>query len=257
MRTSSIYSLLLFLLPLLLLIKYLFSMNTDENKKYDVVIILGGGLTDNGSPHPFVEERIRVGSEFLSDTRYFILSSRGTPHKPPPRNNADFPIDESISSAVFLSKLLPDINPETILLDQWSLDTIGNAWFALVSFIEPMQLSNVLVVTSNFHMPRSEAVFRHIFSLSSTTINVHFVSSDDVGIDEEVLTLRQTKEAKSLQNWLNTMKICTTKQKMAHFLFVEHGAYNGRSAVKSIDDNCGRSTTAEDEQLKASLKKSY
>ena len=87
--------------------------------------------------------------------------------------------------------------------------------------------------------------------MSSTTINVHFVSSDDVGIDEEVLTLRQTKEAKSLQNWLNTMKICTTKQKMAHFLFVEHGAYNGRSAVKSIDDNCGRSTTAEDEQLKA------
>ena len=51
------------------------------------VIILGGGLTDEGQPHPFVQERIRVGSLLVNETEYFILCSRGTTHKPPPRDS--------------------------------------------------------------------------------------------------------------------------------------------------------------------------
>ena len=198
---------------------------------YNAVVILGGGLASSTQPNRFVEERIKVAAQYSSDTQYYILSSRGTPHKPPPLDGAHFPVDESVVSARSLLQLLPTVDPDTLLLDQWSLDTIGNAWFALTNFVEPMQLSSILVVTSAFHMPRSEAIFKHIFSLSSLAIDVQFVAAADVGIDPALLLTRRQKEASSLQNWLKTMQRCTTKQQMAHFLFVEHGAYNGRNAV--------------------------
>jgi len=233
MYNTSVY----FILLLIAYTTYTTMNNTvtnDKNNKtkYDAVIILGGGLTDEGQPHPFVQERIRVGSLLVNETEYFILCSRGTTHKPPPRDSNGFSLDESVISTRQLLTLLPTLDANKCLLDRWSLDTIGNAWFALTSFVEPLELTRVCVVTSLFHMPRSEAIFRHVFSLSSQKkIELTFVSADDIGINPDLLQLRQDKEAKSLENWYQTMERCTTKLALAQFLFTEHGAYNGASTA--------------------------
>jgi uncharacterized SAM-binding protein YcdF (DUF218 family) len=195
--------------------------------KYDAIIVLGGGLDQDGTPHPFVQERIRTAARYSSDTQYYILSSRGTPHKAPPRDGNNYPLDESVVGARALRSLLPNQSGNTLLLDTWSYDTIGNAWFALINFIEPLRLTNCLVVTSQFHMPRASSIFEHVFSLATATIpvNVDFVASSDVGLDPQTLTLRQRREASSLQQWSATKRQVTSKQKLAHFIFVEHGAY--------------------------------
>jgi uncharacterized SAM-binding protein YcdF (DUF218 family) len=205
--------------------------------RYDAVICLGGGLDDQGQPHPFVSERIRTASLLSNDTQYFVLSSRGTTHKPPPTDAVGFPLDESVVSARSLLELLPDLPKSSVLLDRWSLDTIGNAWFALVNFVEPLEMTHVCVVTSKFHMPRSESIFRHVFSLSSHKIDVTFLESADLGMEHSLLEMREDRESASLQNWLKTAERCPTKQKLAKFLFQEHGAYNGNSvALEKTDD---------------------
>ena len=205
--------------------------STQTQTKYDAIIVLGGGLDQDGTPHPFVLERIRTAARHSSDTQYYILSSRGTPHKAPPRDGNNYPLDESVVSARTLHSLLPNQSGNTLLLDTWSYDTIGNAWFALINFIEPLRLTNCLVVTSQFHMPRSKNIFEHVFSLATITVNVHFEASSDVSLDPQTLALRQRREASSLQQWSATRRQVTSKQKLAHFMFVEHGAYSGQSAM--------------------------
>ena len=56
------------------------------------------------------------------------MLSRGTTHKPPPLDTAGFPIDESMASARYLVER--GVAPARVLLESWSLDTIGNAAFA-------------------------------------------------------------------------------------------------------------------------------
>eukprot|EP00039_Didymoeca_costata_P014211 m.227046 g.227046 ORF g.227046 m.227046 type:complete len:69 (+) comp15970_c0_seq4:88-294(+) len=52
--------------------------------EYDAVIVPGGGLTKDGQPNSFVEARLDSAAQFKGKCKYFILLSRGTPHKPPP-----------------------------------------------------------------------------------------------------------------------------------------------------------------------------
>jgi len=222
-----------------------------SSQTFDAVIILGGGLDESHQPHSFVKERIRVAS-LQSTTNYFILSSRGTTHKPPPFDAGGFPLDESVVSARHLRTLLPDLESSRILLDKWSLDTIGNAWFALINFVEPFELKKVLVVTSQFHMPRSEQIFRHIFGQLSLVqdLELTFEASEDVGMDPALLQLRQEKETASLQHWLKTAARCSTRSLMAKFLFLEHGAYNGESAM--VNSACVEKKDAVSDAVKGS-----
>ena len=58
------------------------------------------------------------------------------------------------------------LNPEKVLTEICSYDTIGNAYFSRLLFAEPFNLSSLLVLTSEFHMPRTRAIFEWIYSLT-------------------------------------------------------------------------------------------
>ena len=206
---------------------------------FDAVVVLGGGLTARGAPHAFVEARLREGAALAPRARYAILLSRGTTHKPPPLNARNgFPVDESAASAKYFSALVPaeyDMHTR-VLLDAWSLDTIGNCFFTMRMHCEPLGLRRLAVVTSAFHMPRTEAIFRHIFGTLSPDLDARltFISAPDEGLAPEILQLRREKEARGLEQWRANMARCDTRAKLAKFLFVEHGAYNCSGSVSRI-----------------------
>ena len=214
------------------------SQATQAAFDFDAVIVLGGGLTAGGTPHPFVEARLREGAALAQRARYAILLSRGTTHKPPPQNPNGFPVDESAASARYFRSLLPeDYNMHArVLLDGWSLDTIGNCYFTLRMHCEPLGLRRLAIVTSAFHMPRTESIFRHIFGALSPEKNYRltFISAKDEGLAPEILKLRQEKERRGLEQWQATMARCNTCKKLTEFLFLEHGAYNCRGSVGRI-----------------------
>ncbi|MEM9121473.1 MAG: YdcF family protein [Cyanobacteria bacterium P01_F01_bin.56] len=96
--------------------------------------------------------------------RFLIPLSAGTTHKPPPLDVNGFPILEFVAAARYLQHR--GIEGSRILPETVSLDTIGNAYFVRLQHIEPLQLQRLHVITSAFHLPRTQAIFDWIFALT-------------------------------------------------------------------------------------------
>lgn len=200
---------------------------------YDAIIIPGGGLDPaTAQPHPWVCARLDAALEYSNRTRFFIVLSRGSTHKPPPIDCDGFPITEAAASANYLQS--HGITDSRILMDTWSLDTIGNAFFARTMICEPLVLRRFCIITSNFHMPRVRVIFDWVFKLDSWNTVLEYKETPDVGMTIEQSTARIQKECASLQNLRNTtIPKHDTLQKLAHFLMIEHKAYNVRSLANT------------------------
>lgn len=218
-------------------------MADPASRTYDAIIIPGGGLEPGSSlPQPWVRGRLDEALKRSTNTKYFIVLSRGTTHRAPPNDSAGFPIDESSASAKYLIDHGID-DTSRILMDSWSLDTIGNAFFTRQMFCEPLLLRKLLVVTSQFHMPRTKAIFDWVFRLNNGDASVDYCVTGDHGLDDAQRSVRVAKE----QNSLQTLKKVTIPRvdslfTLSQFVFQEHGAYNAESArnVKTIGSHSQR-----------------
>ena len=130
---------------------------------YDAIIVPGGGLKNDGSPHEWFRARLDRALEVQTGKEYIICLSGITPHKRPVLNERGFPVYESLAAAEYL--MGRGVKPQRILMEYTSKDTIGNAYFARVIHTDPLCLKNLLVITSGFHMPRVREVFDWVFGL--------------------------------------------------------------------------------------------
>src|SRR5574342_1392744 len=193
-------------------------------KKYDAILILGGGLKKNGAVSPWTKRRIEKALEIFSGREYIIAPSAGTTHKPPVLKNG-FPLYESVATANYLLK--KGIPRQKILTETVSLDTIGNAYFARTIHTEPRNFKRLCIITSQFHMPRTIAIFKWIFSLKPSRFNyeLDFVEAPDKGIDEKIMKARREKEKHSLKQITKTKKRINSLSKLHRWLFTKHQAY--------------------------------
>ncbi len=194
-------------------------------KKYDCILVPGGGLRNDGSLPPWTISRLAYALSLKDHCRWIGLLSGGTVHKPPPLDPNGFPIHESRLAADYL--IQAGLDPEKILTEISSYDTIGNAYFSRILFSEPLQLRNLLVITSAFHMPRTRSIFEWIYNLppSAINFNIDFVSTPDTGLSSDVLTARVQREKNSLANLEITKSKITTIKEFLHWLYTEHKAY--------------------------------
>ncbi|KAJ8906781.1 hypothetical protein NDN08_003267 [Rhodosorus marinus] len=194
-------------------------------QRYDAVIVPGGGLDDRGRMHPFVEERLEAALRVDPRPKWFIVLSRGTTHRIPPRDETGRPIDEATVSANYL--MSKGAEPSSVLKECWSLDTIGNAYFARYMIIDNLDLRRLLIITSDFHMERTKAIFHWVFGMTpGKPFALYFHSVSDEGLlSPEALALRKEKEALGLISLQQTMQTVKGPSDLAKFLFVEHGAY--------------------------------
>lgn len=213
------------------------SVEEAMESSYDAVIIPGGGLEPGtDSPQPWVRARLDAALKLSSATKYFVALSRGTTHRPPPLDTRGFPILESAASAKYLVDN-GGIDPTRILLDAWSLDTIGNIFFARNMICQPMQLYKCCVITSAFHMPRTRAIFEWVFSLGSESFDIDYCVTPDVGLDEAMSSARLEKERQSLVTLQEkTIPRIQTLGELSRFLFQEHAAYNANAVVAAGQD---------------------
>ena len=143
--------------------RLLFPPEPPQPAHFDSVIVPGGGLDAVGQPAPWVVARLDAALRHDAHTKFYTVLSRGTTHKPPPRDDARFPIDESAASARYLIKR--GVDPSRVLQESWSVDTIGNGAFTRLMHADPRQWKRLHVVTSDFHLPRVKAIFEWIFAL--------------------------------------------------------------------------------------------
>jgi hypothetical protein len=183
----------------------------------DAILIPGGGLGPDGGPAPWVVARLDAALAVPSGCPILLLSSH-SPHKP-------FSRHESIAGAEYL--LSRGCAAGRLYLDTWSLDTIGNAVFARLMHCDLRCWRRLLIVTSEFHMPRTEAIFRWIFSLPPLPypFDLHFQAVPNIGLDTDTLSARREKESASLAKLPQLMENTANWPNLHEFLFQRHGAY--------------------------------
>ena len=192
---------------------------------YDAILIPGGGVRAGGVLPPWVAARFDRALALAGDACLIPLSG-GTPHRPPPLDPRGFPISEAHAGAAYL--IARGIPPCRILVEASSFDTIGNAWFSRILHVIPRGFEHLLVVTSAFHMPRAEAVFRWIYSLDAPgpRVTLTFETTPDIGTDPEALRARQAKESARLQELEQLRSRISSLPDLHRWLFTEPGAYS-------------------------------
>lgn len=196
-----------------------------EQPMWDAVIVPGGGVSADGKLPPWTVRRLKSALD-IEATRYYICLSAGTFHKPLPRDDAGFPVYESVVAAQYLREA--GIAEERLLFETSSYDTLGNAYFARTVHTDPLKLQRLNVITSEFHMPRTRAIFEFIFSdrFSAGPYSLSFESVSDEGLDEAVIAERRQREADSLERFLARSSDVHTVRDLHRWLFIEHNAYN-------------------------------
>jgi uncharacterized SAM-binding protein YcdF (DUF218 family) len=189
---------------------------------FDAIVIPGGCLTDSGELAPYVVPRL--DRALARSAAYFIPSSAATPHRPPPLNARGYPIYEASAAAHYLrGRGVPE---RRILTETFSYDTIGNAFFTRLVHAEPRGLRKLLIINSEFHMPRTEAIFRWVFGLSpSGDYDLSFEAVENSGISREALEHRADKERASLEQVRSLAQRISTVPQMHEWMYTEHGAY--------------------------------
>jgi len=191
----------------------------------DAVLIPGGGIDESGEVVPWVKARLDRAIALIPQPTYFIPLSAGTTHKPPPRDNEGFPVLESLAAARYLSN--KGIQSGRILPEAISLDTIGNAYFARIQHTDPLGLRRLHIITSAFHLRRTEAIFTWIFNLSCPVnpYQLTFEAVENVGISDYLLMARCQKEHKSLGQVMKLRSRLTSLSTFHQWLYTEHEAY--------------------------------
>jgi len=91
---------------------------------------------------------------------------------------SSFPIDEATASARYLQQK-HKVHQRKIVADTWSLDTIGNAYFAAAMICEPMGYRKLLVgmAFSSVYPGLLTNVFRISVALCVTTFQLTWVQN--------------------------------------------------------------------------------
>jgi len=127
-------------------------------KKIHAIIILGGGTDGTLKPAFYTKERLEafvVNASKFTNTP--IIASGGytaSSDKAPKYTEAEI-IKNNLKENGFSSKL--------IYLEKRSRDTIGNAYYSKQIIKRHPRWKNILIVTTNKHIPRSRWLFNKVF----------------------------------------------------------------------------------------------
>ena len=223
----------------------------------DAIFILGGGVPASyADPPSYVKSRcdaaaqvfIRCGQLLAKkggtkedQTPAILTLSAGTAHMPQLLSSDGLPIWESTASAAYLMDQYSkeQIPPSKILVETTSYDTISNAYFARTSFADVLGWNQILIVTTEFHMARSKAIFDWIFAakrkndISASKYELYYLSTPNIGLSKEALEVRREHEARGKKTVLTKLsKQYTTLPAVLEFLTSNHDFFSSKKLVE-------------------------
>lgn len=277
------------------------NISDDVLVQFDAILVLGGGRPHTiDEPPVYVQRRCDDAAVLVTrhqalmkqqqqqqqhgaaksktkstSTLPILCLSAGTAHVPQLLSADGLPVYESTASAAYLAKRYPHLfvnddndnnkqstsAPAGLFVETTSYDTIGNAYFARTSHTDVNGWRNLLIITNEFHMTRTVAIFDWIFGLSSSSspspswspYRLYYLASPDVGLTVEALQARHEREAASLENVHNYARTYNTDlaQVYYQFLMTQHGLY---AATKLVERGSAKAAHSETNDL---VKKSY
>ncbi len=190
---------------------------------YDLIIVPGGGVRVDGTLPPWSQSRFDRALEIRGNAPILCLSA-GTVHK-------SAPLPEAVAGAHYL--IDKGLEPESIIIEKASWDTIGNAFFARTIHTDLGPWRRLVVVNSAFHMERTEAIFRWVFGLAPDLgYELFFETVPDVGMPSADLEFRCARERTSLSRVEALRARILTMSGLHEFLFTGHDAYSAAGLLK-------------------------
>ena len=203
-------------------------------KQATLIVVPGAGQTPGGTVNAWTELRLARALELweASDKLATIATlSRGTVHKPNPRDADGFDVTECATNARWLLKR--GVPPHLLVEESLSLDTIGNAVYlrALLAPGGDASWARIVVVSNAWHMERTTAIFEHVLSIPAKPRgprpqwSVAFDTVPD-GMEGAALEGRAAREAASLVAWKRgTQLLLPTLEAALRWLSLHHAAY--------------------------------
>lgn len=204
------------------------------------IVVPGGGLTLEGKPLAWVRERLREAARLYKERKaagepcIIATLSGGTPHKPMPLDpQSHFQVYEAEGNARCLIRDF-GVAPEDVFEENWSLDTIANAYMLRTVHTDVVGWRRMVIVNNAYHMPRTRAIFDAMFALEPVCgkYELSYVEVSNDGVPHDTLEARQKREAKSLEGFRKTIAGIQTMSQMHSFLFRDHLAYASKRLVK-------------------------
>ena len=165
----------------------------------DAIVVLGGGVLPDGTLPVVPRTRVERAAELFRGgiAPRMVLSGRCGLMQPEP------PVTEAAAMAAYAMEL--GVPQEALLLEEGSKDTLGNAYFTRIHFLEPNGWTSIRVVTSDFHLSRAAWVFRKVLG---GTYDFSFVSAAS-GLSPRELIDRAVEECRILiflNEWLQALE---------------------------------------------------
>jgi hypothetical protein len=221
---------------------------------YDAIVVPGGGSQRGercDTLPPWVLRRLDAAATVYKEAAaaasdgeappIIVVLSAGTTHRPNFVAPNGWPVLEATSAAYYLIGR-HGVPAAHVQRETTSLDTIGNAYFARAQILEPAGLRRLLVITSQFHMPRTEAIFRFVLGAAAggggsaaDPFELEFLAVSDGGLDPLLIGPRAEREAQSLANFDGKVVPMLRERSasggapllrvLQRWLFTEHTAY--------------------------------
>lgn len=189
-----------------------------SNKMKDAIVILASGINPDGSLPIVCKLRVEKGVELYKQrvAKNIIMSGKWpfTIDYKPPRTEASAMKDYAVKLG---------INKEHIFIEEKSQDTIGNIFFTKKLFLEPNKWRKIILVTSDFHMPRTKYLCKKILG---PDYKINFEEAESC-FPEKELRLKYKDEKKVMR----FTKLILEKvndgdsERIEKILFKEHPAY--------------------------------
>mmetsp|Transcript_21708 Transcript_21708/g.33200 ORF Transcript_21708/g.33200 Transcript_21708/m.33200 type:complete len:342 (-) Transcript_21708:115-1140(-) len=240
----------------------------------DAIFVLGGGVPSSvTSPPEYVKLRCDAAvtvckhmSGVTGDMPAIVCLSAGTAHLPQLLSDDGLPVWEATASAAYILDNNDTIPEEKVFAETTSYDTISNAYFARTSHAEVAGWRNILIITSEFHMDRSKAIFDWIFHAESPSMTsaykLHYLACDNIGLSEEAVKSRKEHEARGALNIQeNISQKFKSLREVWYFLTQYHDFFAAGKLVKrakvakqsdnttsSLKDSYGAASVAKSEE---------
>jgi len=178
---------------------------------------------------PWSEARFDLALDQASD-EVFVCLSAATVHRPPPLDILGFPITESNAGSGYL--VSRGIAPARIRLESLSLDTIGNAYFSRLLHADPAGWRRLLVITSEFHVARTRAIFEWVYGMDPGPYNLEFAAAPNRGISDEGVQARTAREGRAIESLGHLQQRLLTLRELHQWIFSHHDAYSAQGSMR-------------------------
>ena len=124
--------------------------------KNSIIIVLGNLMDKNGQLNRDSCSRLDLAIDIFRENKNSLIITSGWDY----RDDSNIKLADAMKSYIVN---VSNISQELILTEINSRDTVGDAIFTKINIIKKKNISNLIIVTSDWHVIRANKIFSYIY----------------------------------------------------------------------------------------------